>query len=332
MKSNVLFLLILLSFIQVSGQENKILNSFDFNGYMQIRGMSNFDDNTSFSLRRLKLWIISKPEFSSQWSYKIQTTFTSSQQEEFFLQDVMLSYKTESFTFDIGQFVPQYSLQRFQSDYILPAIERTEVINILIPNGKLGVRDIGVQANYSSKNKIFVSHFGIFNGYGINEYRLNNNGYMITHKTEFNIHAESDNIKLGYSLQYRNAEDLQLKYIFPDSVRYSGSDFRYNLFAMFKSKSFEFQGEFLNADFRGERAFGYYFLSAINYLKNQLVLSIENYNDLINETSDKPYYRIGYNYLISSHKIKLSIDNYFQINKQQLEKYYASIQLQMLLN
>lgn len=331
MKSNVLFLLILLSFIKVSGQ-NKSLNSFDFNGYMQIRGMSNFDDNTNFSLRRLKLWIKSKPEFSSHWSYKIQTTFTSFQQEEFFLQDVMVSYKTESFTFDIGQFVPQYSLQRFQSDYIIPAIERTEVINVLIPNGKLGVRDIGVQANYNSKNKIIESHFGVFNGYGINEYRLNNNGFMITHKTEFNIHTESDNLKLGYSLQYRNAKKIQLKSIFPDTVQYSGSDFRYNLFAMFKSKSIEFQGEFLNADFKGERAYGYYFLSTINYLKNQLVLSIENYNDLINETTDRPYYRIGYNYLISDYKIKLSIDNYFQINKQQLEKYYASIQLQVLLN
>lgn len=332
MKKNVLFLLILLPFINVSGQESKILNNIDFDGYFQIKGMSNFDDNTNFSLRRLKLWVKSKPEFSEHWSYKIQTTLTSLQDEEFFLQDVMINYKTGLFSFDLGQFVPEYSLQRLQSDYILPVIERAEPINVLIPNGKLGVRDIGIQANYSSKDNIIESHIGLFNGYGINEYRANNNGYMISHKTEFNIYGKSDNIKLGYSLQYRKAEDLQFKYIFSDTINYSGSDFRYNLFAMFKSKSFELQGEFLNANFSGKRAYGYYFLSAINYLKNQFVLSFENYNDSINETSDKPYYRIGYNYLINDNKLKLSFDNYFQINKKQLENYCASIQLQMSLN
>ena len=101
---------------------------------------------------------------------------------------------------------------------------------------------------------------------------------------------------------------------------------------MYKSKLLELQAEFLNADLNGSNAHGCYFLSAININKNQIVLSIEDYNDLINETTDKPYYRIGYNYLVKGYKIKLSFDNYFQTNTGKIENYYSSIQLQIFLN
>ncbi|MCF6356742.1 MAG: hypothetical protein L3J54_02955 [Draconibacterium sp.] len=93
----------------------------------------------------------------------------------------------------------------------------------------------------------------------------------------------------------------------------------------------EFQAEYLNAGFEGQKAEGYYLLSAIYYKKNQLVLSYEYYKDLIDKTADKPFCRIGYNYLIKDYKIKLSFDNYFQINQGNIEKYFASIQLQIFL-
>ena len=152
---------------------------------------------------------------------------------------------------------------------------------------------------------------------------------MITNKSELNIPIKNNMVKFGYSLQYRYAENLQLRLILPDTVLFSGNDFRYNLFAMFKSKQLELQAEFLNAELNGSDAYGYYFLSAININKNQIVLSFENYKDLIAETPDKPYFRIGYNYLVKDHKVKLSFDNYFQINDKKIEKYFASIQLQL---
>jgi hypothetical protein len=331
-KMRILSIIILLSLASLTkAQESKFANKVDFNGYIQIRGISNFDDYTSFSVRRLKLWIKSTPEFSAHWSYKIQTTFSSFAQEKFFLQDVKIGYKTGLFSFDIGQFVPQYSLQRFQSDYKIAPIERAKVINALIPNGTLGVRDIGLQANFRTKDKRFATHLGLFNGYGIKEYRFNNQGYMIVHKSEINIPVKDNKIKVGYSLQYRYAENLQLKFILPDTIRFTGNDFRYNLFAMYKSKLFELQAEYLAADFNGQKAEGYYVLSTINLNKNQIVLSYETFNDLINETSDKPYYRVGYNYLIKGKKIKLSFDNYFQLNDNKIKKYFASIQLQIFL-
>ncbi len=328
---NILFIALVFISELISAQENKFADNIDFNGYVQIRGISNFDDYTSFSVRRLKLWLKSKPGFSKHWSYKIQTTFSSFLQEKFFLQDVKIGYKTGLFSFDIGQFVPQYSLQRFQPDYKIAPIERAKVINALIPDGTLGVRDIGLQADFKTKNKLFETHLGIFNGYGIKEYRFNNKGYMITHKSAFNIPVNNNKIKLGYSLQYRYAENLQLRFILPDTVLFTGNDFRYNLFAMYRSKLFEIQAEYLTANFDGQKADGYYILSAINLKKNQIVLSYETFHDLIKETTDKPFYRIGYNYLIKEHKIELSFDNYFQLNDNKIEKYFASIQLQLFL-
>jgi len=101
---------------------------------------------------------------------------------------------------------------------------------------------------------------------------------------------------------------------------------------MYQYKFLSFQTEYLNANLETQISDGYYFLVAINIKqKNQIVLSYETFNDLIKETTDKPYYRIGYNYLIKKYKLELSFDNYFQLNDNKMEKYMASIQLQIFL-
>lgn len=300
----------------------------NWNGYTQLRVSTNFNDNTSTMLRRLKFWLKSRPEFSEHWSYKIQVLFTSWMQERFFLQDAVLSYKTGLFSFDFGQFVPKYSLQWTQPDYKIPSIERAIAVNALHPDGTLGIRDIGVQADFHSKNKMIDAYLGFFNGYGIKEYRFNNQGYMLSHKIAINIPLQKNKLQIGYSLAYRYAENLQLKGIFPDTVFYTGTDFRYNFFALYKTALFDIQAEYLNANFEGETAYGYYFLSAVNIKKSQIVLAFEDYKNTYSD-NHYPYYRVGYNYLINKNKIKLFADNYFRIIDGGIENYYASIELQM---
>lgn len=331
------YLIILFFFISLSSfaQENKPQNvknnSVDINGYIQVRGVSNFADYTSFQIRRFKIWIKSKPEFSEHWSYKIQTTFSSLKQEHFFLQDVKLAYKIHDFSVEIGQFVPEYSLERFESDYKLPVIERAKVINCLIPNGTLGVRDVGLQANFHTKNKILETHFGLFNGYGVKHYNFENQGFMLTNKSSLNLDLANNSLQFGYSVMYRKAEKMSVPKLLPDTVSFSGIDLRYNLFAKFKNKWLELQAEFLNARLIKQNAFGYYLLSAVNFDKNQLVFSYEDYHDLISTTNDKPYFRIGYNYYINSYKLRFSLDNFFQINNKKLENYILSMQIQVFL-
>ncbi len=324
-------LLLLFLFIGISGfsQTKENLQNASWNGYTQLRAVSNFNDYSTAMVRRLKLWVRSSPEFSKHWSYKLQTTLSSLHQENFFLQDVKVSYKSGLFSFNFGQFTPQYSLQRFQSDYSMGIIERSIVVNTLIPNGTMGARDIGLQANFHTKNKLIVSHIGVFNGYGIKKYEFNNQGYLLTHKTAINIPLAKNKLQIGYSLMYREASNLKIKRVLPDTVSYSGSDIRYNLFALYRAHSWELQGEYLNANLEGRIANGYYILATVNIKKSQLIASFENYKNTY-EASKGPYYHLGYVYLIKKNKVKLYFDNSFQIDGG-INNYYASVQLQVFL-
>jgi len=327
MKKTLLIILIILS-IRGFSQSNESLKKVNWNGYIQLRALSNFDDYSSAMVRRLKFWLKSSPEFSKHWSYKIQVLFTSKMQERLFLQDAKMSYKTGLFSFDFGQFVPAYSLQWTQPDWKIPSLERAIVVNALHPDGTMGVRDIGIQTNFHTKNKLIETHFGIFNGYGIKQYRFDNQGYMVSHKTTVNIPMPKNKLQIGYSLMYRYAHKMHFKKVLPDTLLYSGIDLRYNIFAMFKSKLLEMQAEYLNAGFdQGLNANGYYVLSAINVKKNQIVMAFEDYKNTYMD--HHPYYRLGYNYLINNNKIKVFFDNYFQLIEGKIENYYASLQLQM---
>ncbi len=331
MMRNTLLILILLSGIYGYSQGSKTSGKVKWNGYTQLRASTNLMDNTSAMVRRLKFWIKSPDEFSQHWSYKVQVLFSSWMQERFFLQDAKVNYKTGLFSLDIGQFVPAYSLQWTQPDYLIPALERAKVVNALHTDGSLGIRDIGAQVNFHSKDNLLATHLGLFNGYGINEYRFNNKGFMVSHKTTFNIPLEKNKFQLGFSLMYRYAQNLQIKKVLPDSVFYTGKDIRHNFFMMFKTKSWEMQAEFLNADFEGKKAEGYYILSSINIKKSQIVLSVEDYKRTYAK-ENTTYYRLGYNYLIKKNKIKLFWDNYFQIIDGAIDNYITSIQLQFFFN
>jgi len=311
-------------------QENTILKKMNFHGYTQLRFTSDFNDVNSFSMRRMKLWVNSTPDFNEHWGYKLQTTITSFQTEKFLLQDVMVNYRQGQFKINMGQFVPHYSLQRFQHDYEIPLIERASVINALIPNGTLGVRDIGVEGNYTSSNKTIETWLGIFNGYGIKEYRFDNSGIMLTNKTA--LHLFNQHFTTGYSAMYRKADKLQLKSVLPDSIKYSGDDVRFNVFAKFHSKKIDIQAEYLWGKLNRDIADGYYVLAALNLGKNQVVASWDQYKDLIESTDILSMIHLGYNYLFYQDKLKIMFDNGVQINNGSLKNYFASIQLQIFFN
>ncbi len=301
-----------------------------WNGYSQLRFTSNFADVNSFAMRRMKLWINSAPNFDKHWGFKVQTTITSFQNEKFLLQDVKGFYRWNQFKLNFGQFVPHYSLQRFQHDYNISLTERAAVINSLIPDGTLGVRDIGVEGNWQNKNKTMELWLGVFNGNGIKEYRLDYSGIMLTHKT--NLYVFSRHFLSGYSIMYRKADKLQLLKIRPEETRFSGNDFRYNLFAKLQVKNFEIQSEYLRANLNGKIADGYYILETLNFGKNQLITSFNKYNDLMESTNDAPVIHFAYNYLFNQDKLKIMLDNEVQINEGQFQNYFSALQFQIFFN
>ncbi|MCD6354240.1 MAG: hypothetical protein J7L95_01705 [Prolixibacteraceae bacterium] len=323
-------LLFLLLFVDIVGttQNSDYKTPVSWEGYSQMRFTTDFGKTNSFAIRRLKLWAFSTPEFDKNWGFKIQTTFTSFQNEKFLLQDVEGFYHWKQFRLNFGQFVPHYSLQRFQHDFNIPMAERAPVINALIPIGTLGgVRDIGIEGNWQNESKIIESWLGVFNGSGIKEYCLDYSGIMLTHKTNF--HAFNHHLLLGYSLMVRKADNLQLQMILPTDERFSGNDFRYNLFATLQFKNFEIQSEYLRANLEGKIANGYYMLATLNLGKNQLVSSFSKYNDLIDNTADAPEIHLAYNYRINQDKLKIMIDNGVQINDGELQNYFAALQVQI---
>ena len=321
--------LLVFSVSTISAQD-KELPKVVWNGYTQLRFSSNFEDVNSFALRRMKLLVNSGSGFNPHWGFHLQTTFTSFQDEKFFLQDVLAFYKQGQFRINMGQFKPHYSLQRFQSDFEMPLTERADVINALIPNGTLGVRDIGVEGQFSANDKRIQSWFGIFNGYGIKEYNPDNQGIMLTHKTQLVFFQKY--LKMGYSFTYRKADQLKIMNVLPDTVTFSGNDTRFNLFAQYHAKNFQIQAEYLWASLNQQIADGCYVLAQYNINKNQISASWNQYKDLISTTSDAPIVQLGYNYAIKGDKLKLMLDNGFQIDKGRVSHYLTTIQIQLFFN
>ena len=323
------FLLILLYGLSLQAQSglNSKKSPVTWNGYSQVRFSGNFDDKDSFSIRRLKFWIQSSPTFINNWGFKIQTTFSGNQNEKFNLQDVMVYYKKDPIQIKIGQFVPQFSLLRFQPDYTIPVVERADVINVLIPDGTLGGRDLGVEANFAPAGSKWHMWLGAFNGYGIKDYRINNSGFLLTHKTAFNLFRS--HLYAGYSIMYRKTNMLQFAGILPDSVHYTGNDYRYNIFALISLKGLQLQAEYIRADLGGKKSDGWYLMAWANLGKNQLVASWDNYNDLILNTKDTHTLHVGYNYLAKGDKLKFMIDNRFVEYSKQLRDYFLTLQVQL---
>ncbi len=328
MKNIRLFIGILLAVVSLAGfAQNNVVNRTDWNGYTQLRFTTDFDGLHKFAMRRMKLWLYAKPGQDQHWGYKVQTTISSNQNEKFLLQDVLVYYQPDHFRINLGQFIPHYSLQRFQPDYTIPLTERAQVINALIPDGTLGVRDIGAEVNYHTRSKNFETWFGIFNGSGIKQYDLDNSGIMLTHKTS--IRFLDRRLTAGYSAMYRKADQLRLPAVLPDSVLFSGDDFRYNLFARFSTGAFGVQAEYLRAFLNGKIADGYYILATLNLHNNQLVASYEKYNNLIDTTKGSPVVHLGYNYLFDHDKLKIMLDNSARINDGKLKFISTVLQLQL---
>ncbi|NOY49178.1 MAG: hypothetical protein GXO88_01215 [Chlorobi bacterium] len=293
-------------------------NKVEWHGYTQLRFATNFNSYNNFSVRRLKFWIKSGHGFPKHWSYKVQAIFMSVQDEKFFLQDIYEQYNWKNSSIRFGQFIPQFSLQRFQSDYLIPSSERARAVNLIIPDGTHGVRDIGIQYNFKTTNGKLDFNIGVFNGYGIKEYRFDNTGFLSIQHLSYQFNIKKSTLKFGYSLSYRMAEDMYFKGIIPDTILYSGSDIRYNFYGIFTSNIIDFQTEYLNAVLETGRSAGYYALLTIKpSIDKHIFLLYDKYTSDDMLTNKNPWYVIGCNYLINKYRIMISLETGFQkiINK-----------------
>jgi hypothetical protein len=308
-----LLLLMLVFTAKAQDKEGKRQNKVEWHAYTQLRFATNFDNYNNFSVRRLKFWIRSAPGFSKHWSFKAQAIFTSVQREKFFLQDIYGQYTWKNSSIRFGQFIPKYSLQWSQPDYLIPATERARAINLLIPDGTMGIRDIGIQYNLTAFQKKLHFNIGIFNGYGIKDYRYNNSGVMITQNLSYKIPFKKTSLQFGYSVMYRNGEDLFLPGIITDTLLYTGREFSFNVNAIFISRIVDIQAEYLQANPDTVSASGYYALAKVKFnAKNHAYLMYDHYTYGYETQRNSPWYIAGFNYLFKHYDIMLTLETGFQ--------------------
>lgn len=304
-------------------------NQINWNGYTQIRFQNDYRNESGFRIRRTKLWLTGPILNNSNLVFKVQGIYKMNNKGTFQLLDVFGEYRFAYGIIRIGQMVPDYSLQRSQPDYEIPVVERAAVIQSLIPSGETSARDIGILVKLHSKNKSIQSSLGMFNGNGGNHLTNEDRNFLFTHRTRIVIPlSKTSKLIPGYSLAYRKTNGLTFKKIIGNNLLFQGDDWRWGAELELVHSQWNFQFEYLEAHLENKRVYGFYFIGS-RYLspRNQIVFSIEQYHDLIENTVDDSWYILGVNHYFAKNKLKIMLDSRIQPNKQDIN-YMSVLQLQ----
>lgn len=287
----------------------------EFHGYIQSRFTYSDGNSSSFMIRRAKLWLDGKAPMADNITYKLQVVYRSANDENFYFQDAFADVKWNFGFLRVGKFVPNFTLQRMQSDAFIPVLERANVINNLIHGDKSSAREIGVEGNFDLLNSNLEISLGIFNGNQKVPGNNISNDLLYTTKISYNILKDKDElINIGSSFGYRFLDNQTLSKIFSSSENITGNDYRYGFQTEVKLNKFDFQSEFVNANIIKKNAWGYYAYAGY-YLSDdfQLLAQVEKYKDLNPTSNDNEWYLVGLNYYFTQ-KNKLMADYKTQFN------------------
>ena len=328
--------IVLLSVIlmQILSAQEKPLpeRTSEWNGYIQSRFTFNDGNSSGFMIRRAKLWIDGKAPIMDNVTYKMQVVYRSMTDDNFYFQDAYADVKWNFGFLRVGKFVPNFTLQRMQSDAFIPVLERANVINNLIHGDKSSAREIGVEGNIDLLNSNMKLSFGIFNGNQKFSGSNVSNNLLYTTKLSYNIINEKNTLaNIGASFGYRFLNEQTLSKIFTSNEIVTGNDYRYGIQAQLKLDGFDFQSEYVNADIINQNAWGYYAYTAYYLAKDfQVLTQIEKYKDLNPATNDNEWYLVGFNYYFSQkNKLMADYKTQFNGNKNINE---AEIQYQIFFN
>ncbi len=140
--------------------------------YLQVRYTDPNAGEDRLALRRFKAWIDGGP--ADKLHYHIQFIFKANNgsvtDDSVFLEDAYIVYPLGSSLFlKAGQFIPPFGLERFQPDWSLDFVDRTDVTSRLVVNGDLGdsfARDRGLECDWEHSDWKLAA--GIFHGAGAN--------------------------------------------------------------------------------------------------------------------------------------------------------------------
>lgn len=287
----------------------------ELHGYIQTRFSSDFNNVNDFMIRRGKLWVDGNAPKLQNVTYKMQVVYRSATDENLYLQDAFVDVKWSLGYLRVGKFVPNFTLQRMQSDAFIPVLERSIVINNLIHGDKSSAREIGLEENFDLLNSNLKISVGIFNGnQKVPGSNISNNLLYIS-KISYDILKDKDELlNIGASFGYRYLDNQTLPKIFSSSENITGNDYRYGYQIEFRLNRFELQSEFVNSNIINKNAWGYYAYVGYYFANEfQVLTQIEKYKDLNPATNDNEWYLIGLNYYFTQ-KNKLMADYKTQFN------------------
>jgi hypothetical protein len=251
-------------------------SAVQWHGYAQLR-YGRADPADGFSVRRAKLWVKGAIPGVDNLAFKVQGIFRNGASGAFVLQDVFAEYRRRAMSVRVGQFIPDFSLQRSQPDYLVPLVERAAVVETLIPGARTMGRDIGAQALLASPSGSVRLAAGIFNGVGANRSAVAEGDFLATgHLVLAKALGAGPRGTLGGSLAWRQTRGTDVGVLSSEAGSFSGRDVRWGVDARLTTGGWNIQGEYLHADLDNETSSGYYALADLALTGcDELAVSVE---------------------------------------------------------
>lgn len=306
--------------------------------YTQLRFTATIGKEPLYAIRRFKM-SLNQP-IGQRAKIYLQAIYKegngSSTDGHLYLQDAYCDLKiSKSLDLKIGQFIPPFGLERFTSDAVIYTIDRSQVIDRLIPDGKLNssfARDRGIQLNHRLLKDRLLCSVAVFDGNGANNSFKGNGplyGLRIILQPYGNriIKKEKLSVEFQSAFSYRKCRNLAFSSNLCGSsaLKYScfrGMDFRYNLAGGLDYKGFSWRMEYIRAFFDSFLpelvdiiASGFY-LQAAYYFNPELQMAAKyerfDQNKAIIDQYDFIWKTIGFNYYIIGNKFKLMANYIFK--------------------
>lgn len=258
-----------------------------------------------------------------QFLYK--TGNFSSTDDQIFVQEFNATLKTVKGKFTIGQFKPPFGMERFEPDWKMPMVDRSQASDRLIPNGSVGdsfTRDLGVQWQTSPTNG-FNYTVGIFDGNGANEH-FRGSGPLVAGRGIYEWRKAGKLFHAEAAVSWRRDHNIDFLAQFPGAPKgyadFAGQDVRQDLALDYDWAGNSLWGELIVSRYHSDKAGvpdvnanGFYVQLARNFSKRwQGAVRYEELNTDLPAGNSQQWTTVGTTYRIHSDYEKIQVNYVFK--------------------
>jgi hypothetical protein len=268
--------------------------ALQWHGYVQLR-YARSDPSTGFTVRRAKLWMNGPVPRIDHLAFKIQGIFRNGSSGAFMLQDVFALYQRSAVSVRLGQFVPDFSLERSQPDYRVPLVERAAAVEAMIPGSRTLGRETGAELSLVPASAWLRLSAGIFDGSGANHAPGTAGDYLATGRLVLKRRLENAlHGSVGASFALRETHGADVGLLSSASDPFVGRDERWGAEGRLRADAWSIQAEYLHADLAGEISDGFYVLGTIAVGSHDQVAVSEESLHTPGPASIGPWFVVGY--------------------------------------